>query len=96
MHGLVATGGRGAAAHAPVNRLELPLCADRVRRRPWPEVYVRTEDRHASFERAARSFGPTVQAYVDAGYSKSVLPKASVEERVDFIVRELKLTSRSR
>ena len=60
---------------------------------PWPEVYVRTEDRHASFERAARSFGPTVQAYVDAGYSTSVLPKASVEERVDFIVRELKLTS---
>jgi predicted ATPase len=53
---------------------------------PWPEIYVRNAERRATFEQAARSFEPTVGAYVDAGYRACVLPKATVEERVAFIL----------
>ncbi|MFJ3464082.1 AAA family ATPase [Achromobacter spanius] len=53
---------------------------------PWPEVYVQTAERHASFEQAARSYDATVNAYVDAGYSPCILPKVPVQERVAFVL----------
>ncbi len=53
---------------------------------PWPEIYVNDQERLASFERAARSYEPTVSAYIEAGYKTCVVPKASVEERVAFIL----------
>lgn len=56
---------------------------------PWPEIYVCDRWRRVQFERAARSFEPTVAAYVEAGYSTCVIPKASVEERVAFVLRKL-------
>jgi predicted ATPase len=56
---------------------------------PWPEIYVQDDERRASFERAARSFEPTVAAYVEAGYATCVLPKGPVEERVSFILQRV-------
>ncbi len=56
---------------------------------PWPEIYVRDEWRRASFERAARSFEPTVTAYTQAGYATCVLPKVPVAGRVAFILGKL-------
>jgi predicted ATPase len=53
---------------------------------PWPEIYVRDHERQASFERAARSYEATVSAYVQAGYEICVIPKASLQERVTFIL----------
>jgi predicted ATPase len=53
---------------------------------PWPEVYVRNAERQASFERASRSYAPTVAAYVQAGYSPCVIPKVSVQARVAFVL----------
>ena len=53
---------------------------------PWPEIYVQNAERRASFERAARSFEPTVEAYTDAGYRTTVLPKISLQERVAFVL----------
>jgi len=58
---------------------------------PWPEIYVRNEERQASFERAARSYEPTVAAYAQAGYETCTLPKVSVQERVAFVLERLKL-----
>lgn len=58
---------------------------------PWPEVYVRNEERQASFERAARSYEPTVAAYAHFGYEVCTLPKVSVQERVAFVLEMLKL-----
>jgi predicted ATPase len=58
---------------------------------PWPEVYVQNSERQASFERAARSYEPTVAAYADAGYTLCVIPKVSVKERVAFILSTVKL-----
>jgi len=56
---------------------------------PWPEIYVCDEWRRASFERAARSFEPTVAAYAQAGYATRVLPKVPVAERVAFILDQV-------
>jgi len=56
---------------------------------PWPAIYVRDQWRRASFERAARSFEPTVAAYAQAGYATSVLPKVPVAERVAFILGQV-------
>lgn len=56
---------------------------------PWPEVYVYDRERRASFERAARSYEPTVAAYVEAGYRTCVIPKASLQERVAFVLTQL-------
>jgi predicted ATPase len=56
---------------------------------PWPDIYVCDQWRRAPFERAARSFDTTVASYVEAGYTACVLPKASVEERVAFILNQV-------
>jgi len=53
---------------------------------PWPQVYVCTAERRASFDRAARSFEATVAAYVQAGYRTCVLPKMPVHERAAFVL----------
>lgn len=56
---------------------------------PWPEIYVQDDARRANFERAARSYESTVAAYVEAGYATCVIPKAPVQERVAFVLRQL-------
>jgi len=56
---------------------------------PWPEIYVRDRERHASFEQAARSYESTVSAYVESGYGTCVIPKASVRERVAFVLARI-------
>jgi predicted ATPase len=57
---------------------------------PWPQVYVQNAERRASFERAVRSFEPTVAAYTTAGYRTTVLPKVSVQDRVAFVLEAVK------
>jgi len=56
---------------------------------PWPEIYVRDDERQHSFEAAARSYEPTVQAYVRAGYETCILPKVPVQERVAFVLERV-------
>lgn len=56
---------------------------------PWPEVYVRDAERQASFERASRSYAPTVAAHAEAGYSTCVIPKVSVQARVAFVLEQV-------
>ena len=56
---------------------------------PWPEIYVCDHYRQHGFERAAKSYEPTISAYVEAGYGTCVLPKVSVEERVEFILAQV-------
>lgn len=57
---------------------------------PWAAIYVQDDERRASFERAARSYEPTVAAYAEAGYRICLLPKASVQERVAFVLERVK------
>lgn len=53
---------------------------------PWAEIYVRDQERQASFDRAASSYEATVSAYVQAGYGTCVIPKVSVQERAAFVL----------
>lgn len=63
---------------------------------PWPEIYVRDRWRQAPFERAERSFMPTVAPYVEAGYATCMLPKVSVEERVAFVLEKVRQAANSK
>lgn len=56
---------------------------------PWPEIYVCDHYRQHSFERAVKSYEPTVSAYSEAGYRLCVIPRVSVQERVDFILAQI-------
>lgn len=56
---------------------------------PWSEIYVCDHERHASSDRAAQSYVPTISAYVEAGYDTRVIPKVSVQERVEFILAQV-------
>jgi len=56
---------------------------------PWPEIYVCDHYRQHSFERAAKSYEATISAYIEAGYRTCVLPKVSVQERVEFILAQV-------
>jgi predicted ATPase len=54
---------------------------------PWPEIYATDAERRETFEQAARSYKPTIAAYVEAGYKLCIVPKATVQERVEFVLR---------
>lgn len=57
---------------------------------PWPEIYVTDAERRESFQAATEPYLPTVAAYVEAGYRAIVLPKAAVDERVAFVLAQLR------
>jgi predicted ATPase len=56
---------------------------------PWREIYVCDHERTHSFDRAAKSYVPTIAAYLQSGYEACVLPKVSVRERVAFILAQV-------
>lgn len=56
---------------------------------PWPEIYVRDHERVHGFDRAAKSYAPTISAYLQAGYDTRVIPKGSVRERAAFILEQV-------
>lgn len=53
---------------------------------PWPEIYVQDHERVHSFNKAAASYERTISACTQAGYETCILPKASVQERVAFVL----------
>lgn len=56
---------------------------------PWREIYVGDHYRQHSFERAARAYETTIAAYIETGYIACIIPKVSVQERVEFIVAQI-------
>lgn len=56
---------------------------------PWPEIYVRDDERRHSFADAVAEYERLLACYSEAGYLTHVLPKASVAERADFVIRTL-------
>jgi predicted ATPase len=57
---------------------------------PWPDIYVCDRWRRAPFERAARSFEPTVAAYVEDGYRLRTIPQRSVRERLAYVLETVR------
>jgi predicted ATPase len=56
---------------------------------PWKEIYVADWERRHTFDAAFAEYARLLQAYPSLGYEVFVLPKISVVERADFVLRAL-------
>lgn len=55
---------------------------------PWRELFAKDHERRHDFRAATRENTRIEKALYALGYTKTDLPKVSVEERVDFMLRE--------
>jgi predicted ATPase len=53
---------------------------------PWQEIYTQDEERHQDFAEAIATYEVVVAGYLEAGYQLVEIPKASVAERVEFVL----------
>jgi len=58
---------------------------------PWEEIYSLDSERKESFESANKISTEIKKVYLGLGYEVVVLPKGSVEERADFVLKKLGL-----
>ena len=56
---------------------------------PWGKIFTTDDERQHDFDFAIRDYEANVAAYSAAGYALVEIPRASVQERVTFIKREL-------
>lgn len=56
---------------------------------PWPGIYVSDSERPHGFHEAVAEYERLRRAYPALGYEIVVLPKNSVAERADFVLRSL-------
>lgn len=56
---------------------------------PWPEIHVEDRERRHDFATAVAEYERLVTAYGAFGYRVSILPKAGVEARADFVAGKL-------
>jgi predicted ATPase len=54
---------------------------------PWPELFKNDEERRPSFDDALIEYPLKLEAYHECGYQLIEVPKASVADRVKFIVQ---------
>jgi predicted ATPase len=53
---------------------------------PWPEIYVQDSERRHGLDSAISEYSRLLEVYLSLGYEVSILPKASVAQRVDFVL----------
>jgi predicted ATPase len=53
---------------------------------PWPEIFAQDRERRQTAEEAERTYRAMVATYAELGYELSELPRASVEERLAFVL----------
>lgn len=53
---------------------------------PWQEIFEQDRERKQDFEEAARTYDSMVAIYTEYGYELIELPRASVEERVQYVL----------
>lgn len=56
---------------------------------PWPEIYVTDPERRHELDAAVAEYERLLLAYPALGYDVTILPKVSVAERADFVLRAL-------
>ena len=56
---------------------------------PWPEIFVGDAERKQDFAEAQRTYEAMLKAYPRFGYALLELPRASIGERVAFMMRHL-------
>ncbi|MEJ0011344.1 MAG: AAA family ATPase [Bauldia sp.] len=60
---------------------------------PWPEIYVNDAERKQDFAEAIASYDLAVATYRETGYAVAELPKASMAERVAFVLERVGLNA---
>jgi predicted ATPase len=53
---------------------------------PWPEIYGQDKERRQTFDEAERTFEVMTRTYAASGYELVTIPRASIGERVRFIL----------
>jgi predicted ATPase len=53
---------------------------------PWPEIYTQDVERKQDFAEAVRTYQALCDTYLDQGYEIHELPRATVAERVRFVL----------
>ncbi|MCJ8520759.1 putative ATPase [Pseudorhizobium tarimense] len=61
---------------------------------PWPEIYVNDSERRHDMKAAVEEYDRLLSFYPSLDYETVLLPKVSVEERVDFVQSYLGLKPR--
>ncbi len=56
---------------------------------PWQEIFERDDERRHRFEDAIREYETLVPSYRRHGFEVILLPKVRVEERADFVLRQI-------
>lgn len=56
---------------------------------PWPEIYIENAERQHSLEAAETEYRHLLQVYEQLGYHIHLLPKTSVQQRVEFVLHYL-------
>ena len=55
---------------------------------PWPEIFAQDRERQQTLDEAVRTHDAVAAAYAELGYEIAPLPKASVEERLRFVLKQ--------
>ena len=61
---------------------------------PWREIFGNDEERRQSWSVAVRTYEIMVETYSDYGYELVEVPRAPVEERVEFVMGEIPRSER--
>ena len=56
---------------------------------PWEKIYRTDNERYESFEQSLLIYNELKKAYTSIGYEFEIIPEASVENRVEFILNSL-------
>jgi len=56
---------------------------------PWPDIYSCDKDRRHDFNTAIDEFERLRAAYIDLGYDTRLLPKVTVAQRAEFVLKIL-------
>lgn len=56
---------------------------------PWEEIYISDEARYENYEQAKLIFDHLKETYQSYGYELIEIPKGTVEERINYLLKEL-------
>jgi predicted ATPase len=59
---------------------------------PWKEIYVTDDERLETYEEAEQLHDHLMETYSSFGYTPISVPKTSIDERISFILKQLKLS----
>ncbi len=57
---------------------------------PWPEIFRQDEERKQTMDEAIRTYQAMVATYADCGYELAEIPRASVDNRLAFILASIR------